>query len=276
MQSHLAMLLCKFPFYFLYAFTSTSTIPNFYNRATAVASPTLQSFVKQHRLQYVKKALGRHIEEMQDSKDQPKEAINWIIRPATVDDRDGCAELIRISYHTLLPKDYSDECLAKCLPLITTPREQLLTCNTWFVAEHPSTHQIVGCGGWTLRSPVINTTEDTVENKEAADNNNAEKFPSCINPDSPVPHLRHFATHPGFSRMGIASSIWHKICSGISKQFSDEGKPFPEIEVFSTLTAEGFYTSCGFEVVSRFDMNLAKEAVFPVILMRRRSAIKGS
>lgn len=255
-----AMVLYMLPFYLIAAFTSTSKLRNIYDRGTAAARRTLHTFASQPRLQNVKGTSERQRKEMQDQTNKSTEKVNWIIRPATVDDRDGCAALIQLSYQTLLARDYSDECLAKCLPLITTPREQLLTCNTWFVVEHPSTRQIVGCGGWTVRSPLA---------KEATKNKVAEKTHSCIDPDAQVPHLRHFATHPGYSRMGIASTIWQKIHSEISKQFLDKGKSFPTIEVFSTLTAEGFYASCGFEVISRFDMTLGKDAVFPVILMQR-------
>lgn len=270
----LPMIISMFPFILCTAFTSTLTTQNFYDRAAATTLPRLlYSFASPSSLQNVKYASEHHLEEMQDPKNDRKEIVNWIIRPATVDDREGCAELIRLSYRTLLPNDYSDECLEKCLPLITTPREQLLTCNTWFVVEHPSTQQIVGCGGWTLRSPLANAAKNTEENKKTANSTITEEPPSCIDPEAPVPHLRHFATHPDYSRMGIASTIWKKIHSEISKQFLDEGKPFPEMEVFSTLTAEGFYASCGFEAVSRFDMTLAKDAVFPVVLMRRKPTL---
>lgn len=261
-----------FPFYLIIAFASTSTLHLHHSEVprslhSIAAKPLLLNFKDSSE--------PPQLEKMPSQSNVPNEMINWIIRPATIDDRDGCAALIQLSYRTLLPRDYSDECLDKCLPLITTPREQLLTCNTWFVVEHPSTRQIVGCGGWTLRSPLANTAKDTVENEEAAtkESNAIEKAPSRVEPDAPVPHLRHFATHPGHARMGIASSIWQKIHSEISKQFIDEGKPFPAMEVFSTLTAEGFYASCGFEVISRFDMTLGKDAVFPVILMRRSPAL---
>ena len=259
------------PFYFVSAFTSTTSIPSFHYRTTTTTDLcTLHSFTSPPRLQNAKATSKDSIQNMHGPEGQTKELVKWIIRPATVDDRDGCAALIQLSYRTLLAKDYSEECLAKCLPLISTPREQLLTCNTWFVVEHPSTQEIVGCGGWTLRSPLANSGSDTAKTEEATNSIATEDAPSCKDPVAPVPHLRHFATHPGYARMGIASTIWQKIHSEISKQFSIEGKPFPEMEVFSTLTAEGFYAACGFEVVSRFDMTLAKDAVFPVILMRRR------
>jgi GNAT superfamily N-acetyltransferase len=191
---------------------------------------------------------------------------NWMIRPATVHDRDGCAALIQRSYGTLLAADYTEECLANCLPLITSPRQQLLTCNTWYVVEHPSTRQIVGCGGWTLRRPRADSQDD----KGAPSNDEA-----TVSADPPktrpqlVPHLRHFAVHPDYARMGIASAIWQRTYREIQNQFASENLPFPTLEVYSTLTAEPFYASLGFVTVQRVEIELVKASVFPCILMRR-------
>ena len=262
-------------FYLISAFTNTLAFPNEYHRSATRFPRTLSAMVAQQGLP--NSDTSEHPSKIiQGNKNERNDKIDWTIRPATIDDRDGCAALIQLSYRTLLPRDYSDECLANCLPLITTPREQLLTCNTWFVVEHPSTRQIVGCGGWTLRSPLASTNkQNKVDNDEAATQNTdlVESTPSLIDPNEPVPHLRHFATHPDYSRMGIASTIWKTIHSEVSKQFLAQGKPFPAMEVFGTLTAEGFYASCGFKVVSRFDMTLGKDAVFPVILMRRGATL---
>ena len=264
------------PFYFISVFASTAAFRNVHQRSARRALRTLYLFESEQQQQISDSSKVYQSKTMQ-CQQQSKEKVDWIIRPANVNDRDGCAALIQLSYGTLLSRDYSDECLAKCLPLITTPREQLLTCNTWFVVEHPSTPQIVGCGGWTVRSPLATTCLDKNEpNEEATPKNDnlVEKTSTSNGQDAPVPHLRHFATHPGYARMGIASSIWQRIHSEMLKQCLAQGIPFPTMEVFSTLTAEGFYASCGFEVISRSDMALGNDAVFPVILMRR-CATKG-
>jgi Acetyltransferase (GNAT) domain len=192
------------------------------------------------------------------------EKINWIIRPATVQDRDKCADLIRLSYSSQLSTHYSAECLEQCLPLITNPREELLTCNTWYLAEHPATHQIVGCGGWTVRQP---------QAEERLNDDSNVTPSSCMDTSSTpplVPHLRHFASHPDYPRCGIASAIWKRTQQDIAHQFEVVyGRPFPVLEVFSTLNAEPFYESCGFVVVERLNIAIAKDAIFPATLMRR-------
>jgi GNAT superfamily N-acetyltransferase len=218
----------------------------------------------------------QHIDATIEIEQQTKEKIEWIIRPATLQDHDGCAALIQLSFSTQLVHDYTVECLSKCLPLITTPRQQLLTCNTWYVAEHPISRQIVGCGGWTVRRPSAegsdstnNETGNTTTKHDGSLECGAEAAPSCTEPAALVPHLRHFATHPSYMRMGIASSIWKWTHQEIANQFEAEGRPFPRLEVYSTLTAKKFYESCGFVAVESGEITLAKDAAFPIILMRR-------
>lgn len=170
-----------------------------------------------------------------------KERIEWIIRPATIEDRNQTAKLLNASYYSLLPRNYDEETLAKALPAITTPRKQLLTCGTWYVAEHPVTKDIVGCGGWTLRSPRPNAT------------------------DVPIPNLRHFATHPEWTRCGVGNALWTRTWTEISQAVGET----TALEVYSTLLAEPFYASLGFASVKRVEIPLAKNCLFPCIIMRR-------
>jgi GNAT superfamily N-acetyltransferase len=168
--------------------------------------------------------------------------------------------LLQQSYGTLLRADYTEDCLAKYLPLISQPRDELLTCNTWYVVQDPSTQEFVGCGGWTVDPPKL--PEDAIIEDSVA--TKGESTPSQF-----VPHLRHFAVHPNCLRRGIASDIWNRSKSAIEARCAAEKIPFPAFEVFSTLTAESFYKSLGFEQVSRIDLELVKGATFPSILMRR-------
>lgn len=207
---------------------------------------------------------------------QPKPRINWMIRPATVHDRDGCAALIQRSFGTLLTADYTAECLATCLPRITTPRQQLLTCNTWYVAEHPSTRQIVGCGGWTVRSPPPPPPTDRPDDDGSGSGETEpnEKSDEPTIPQQPVPQLRHFAVHPYYTRQGVASALWNRTYHEIQQRYCEAEnlpRPFPVLEVYSTLTAEAFYASCGFVKVQRVEFELVQDSFFPSLLMRREA-----
>jgi ribosomal protein S18 acetylase RimI-like enzyme len=133
------------------------------------------------------------------------------------------------------------------LGMFTQARTQLLNCNTWYLALHPVSGEIVGCGGWTFRSPA--------KSSEGSDT------------PKPVPHLRHFAVHPDHTRKGIANALfdrtWQDACSVMG--------PLTTLEVFSTITAVAFYGSLGFEVVEHLQQPLTKDSLFPCVLMRREA-----
>jgi hypothetical protein len=64
--------------------------------------------------------------------------IDWNVRPATIDDANQTAKLLSDSFYTILPQNYDNDTLTKVLPSITAPRQQLLTCGTWYVVVTPS------------------------------------------------------------------------------------------------------------------------------------------
>jgi len=145
----------------------------------------------------------------------------------------------------MLPNDYEEDILAKALPSLTKPRKDLLDCPTWFVVEHPTTGEIVGCGGWTRQTPGPGITA-------------ASSSPS-------TPHLRHFATDPAWARCGVGRALWDRIWDEVRSEMG----PTTSIEVFSTLTAESFYGSLGFEPVKYMTIPMAEDCHFPCVLMRR-------
>mmetsp|Transcript_4370 Transcript_4370/g.9016 ORF Transcript_4370/g.9016 Transcript_4370/m.9016 type:complete len:209 (+) Transcript_4370:1079-1705(+) len=171
----------------------------------------------------------------------------WQVRPATRDDAASVNALLKASYEELLKADYEETILSNALPLITLAQEELLTCGTWYVVEHPETKQVVGCGGWTIRSP---TSKGLMDAKGA-------------------PHLRHFACHPGWTRCGIASVIWQKTLADMKGCC---GERLPCLEVYSTITATPFYGTLGFREVKRVEIPLNGGAcMFPAVLMRMDS-----
>jgi GNAT superfamily N-acetyltransferase len=149
------------------------------------------------------------------------ERVEWVVRPATINDRNKINQLLKESYSDLLRQDYDDETLSIALPALTSARDELLTCGTWYVVHHPDdSSTLVGCGGWTKQQP--------------------KKSETSIS--STVPHLRHFATHPSATRQGVASALWKQTWEDITQICG----PDTSLEVFSTLTAVPFYASLGF------------------------------
>ena len=182
----------------------------------------------------------------------PSEKINWLVRPATEEDERAVNKLLHKSFSTILPQYYTEEVLEGALPRMTTARKELLTCGTWYVALHPDTKDVVGCGGWTPRTPATranNLSDETDTSKEQS-----------------TPHLRHFASDPSWARHGIASAIWGQIEQDLASHGFGADMP---LEVFSTLSAEAFYASKGFVPQKRMEARLAEDVLFPCILMRR-------
>lgn len=90
----------------------------------------------------------------------PNGKIAWIVRPVSPCDKQSIEHLLKVSFETLLPRFYSKEVLEVSLPLLTLLRPELLTCPTWYVVQHPSTGEIVGCGGWTAHTPKTDEAMD--------------------------------------------------------------------------------------------------------------------
>ena len=174
---------------------------------------------------------------------QTQERIEWKVRPATLKDQEAVNKLLLDSYESLLAADYEPDFLAIALPLITKGSEELLTCGTWYVVENPVDGSLTGCGGWTFRQPA-----QTSGGKA-------------------VPHLRHFGTRSDMARKGVGKAIWQRSWEDITNMSEDGSNT--TLEVFSTLTAEPFYASCGFEKVKELTLPLSDKCNFPCILMRR-------
>lgn len=166
--------------------------------------------------------------------------VDWIVRPADASDKEAVDNLLHLSYSNLLAGDYAPEMLEIALPLMCQTRPELLTSSTWYVVEDPGTGAIVGCGGWTPKSPF---GED-------------------------IPHLRHFATDPRQLRKGVGKAIWDRTWEDWCK-YSASLDDRPSMEVFSTLTAQSFYASLGFEKVKDITIPLREDCQFPAVLMRR-------
>ncbi|EEC49665.1 predicted protein [Phaeodactylum tricornutum CCAP 1055/1] len=192
------------------------------------------------------------------SMDHAHARTEWVVRPATLDDANATARLLKESYSSLLIRDYDPETLAKALPLITSPRPELLTCGTWYVVQHPAHGRIVGCGGWTKRTPApeTNAAEDTQGNEGQS---------AAYERTLPLPHIRHFATDPLFLRQGVARAVWDRIWQDLSNDLG----PDVVVEVLSTLTGEVFYKSLGFSSINRTEVSLGPDCLFPIVVMRR-------
>lgn len=164
----------------------------------------------------------------------------WI-RTADPADSEAVTALLAASYSTLLNVSYESDLLDRGLPHFTKANPTLLSCGTYYVAER-ETGDLVGCGGWTVAEPGTgNVTEGEA-------------------------HIRHFATHPDWTRQGIASALLAH-CISYARSFG-----IRKLNCFSSLNAESFYRAAGFETVRPMDLPLAPGLAFRVVLMRLQIA----
>jgi GNAT superfamily N-acetyltransferase len=238
-------------------------------------------------------------------------STSWVVRPAELSDREDVHQLLQRSYSLLLRDSYDSSVLNHALPLITVPQTELLTCGTWYVVESnrlqeqdvtsggsrenisneevvTERQRIVGCGGWTWKSP---PTRDTAvasidaqpeETETNLDTDNSRS--SLVDNGIPIVHLRHFATDLDFLGQGIGRSIWNRTLRDIMQQAQaqlggvSEGAPVQNIsvEVLSTRNAKSFYSALGFHPIHELELPLLpneslqspNNCLFPAILMR--------
>lgn len=160
------------------------------------------------------------------------------IRPATTDDKDDVDTLLRQSLPALMKDAYTPDVLEVAIPVISKSRPELLSSGTYFVAI-TDLGKIIGCGGWTTHNPAT---------KEIKSNTG---------------HIRHFATHPDFTRQGIGRKIYNH-CKEQAVELDIQ-----EFECFASLNAENFYKSLGFDIIKHTTIPLTEKTLFPCLLMHQ-------
>jgi GNAT superfamily N-acetyltransferase len=163
-------------------------------------------------------------------------ARTLLIRIANPTDSGAVNALLVASYSSLLTARYDSDTLARALPHLTKANPTLLACGTYYVTEREPGN-LVGCGGWTAAKP----GSGEITEGEA--------------------HIRHFATHPEWTRRGVGSAL-------LSRCISDaQSLGIRKLHCFSTLNAERFYRAAGFDTVGPIDVQLGPSMTFPGVLM---------
>ncbi len=146
-------------------------------------------------------------------------------------------KVLAASFSSLLTAKYDDILVAPILPRVTTVNPQLLNSGSYYIAKDDN-NNIVGCGGWTHEKP--GTSE--VVTGEA--------------------HIRHFATDPAHIGKGIGKALFEHSKAAAKLENVDT------LICYSTLNAELFYKSLGFETFKLFDLDMGDGLMFPSILMK--------
>lgn len=103
------------------------------------------------------------------------------VRQAVAADREMLEELITACYSAIYPGWYDADVLTDALPEMLHVDQRLIDSGRYFAATIDG--RLAGCGGWSTFGPA-----------------SAASRPANG-------HVRHFATHPDFMRMGVGAAI---------------------------------------------------------------------
>jgi GNAT superfamily N-acetyltransferase len=180
-----------------------------------------------------------------------------LIRKARSDDIAFLQRLIPESARALSAGFYTPRQIEGAIAHIFGVDTQLIADGTYFVAEIDG--QIVGCGGWSKRKTLYGGDQM----KAAGDDLllDARREPARI---------RAFFVDPKWARRGIGSQII-EACEEAARE---DG--FSQLELVATLPGEPLYKAFGYEVIERFEIEIAGDVKIPVAQMRKRIVRQGN
>ena len=160
------------------------------------------------------------------------------LRIAMPEDAEAVASVLRPSCTELMAGAYPPDLLERTLPAITRANPVLLSSGRYYLVETRS-GQPAGCGGWSPDPP--GRADDDPERA----------------------HIRHFATHPAWTRRGVGRLLYERCAA-------DAGAAgFILFEAWASLNGESFYASLGFRSLGRIDAAMPGGVLFPAIRMER-------
>jgi GNAT superfamily N-acetyltransferase len=160
------------------------------------------------------------------------------LRVATPGDADAVASVLGPSYTRLMAAAYAPDLLARTLPAITRPNPGLLSSGRYYLVE-AETGEPAGCGGWCPDPP-----------------GRREEDPERA-------HIRHFATHPDWTRRGVGRLLCERSAADA------RAARFTRFEAWASLNGESFYAALGFRRLGRIEVPMPGGVRFPAVRMER-------
>jgi GNAT superfamily N-acetyltransferase len=175
--------------------------------------------------------------------------MDYIIRRATLDDRDGIERLIAESARGLSREDYSDEQIEAAIESVYGVDSDLIRDGTYFVADAEGV--LVGCGGWSRRRTLFGG--DRYGARDSGE----------LDPSVDAAKIRAFFVHPHWSRKGIGRAILLRC--------EDEARAggFRSLELMATLPGIKLYAAQGYEAGERVEYELEGGIRIAFVKMRK-------
>jgi len=175
--------------------------------------------------------------------------MDYVIRKATLSDRDAIAELIKESARSLSRADYSDAQIEGAIAMVFGVDTNLIIDGTYFVAA--SAKGLIGCGGWSKRKTLFG----------------GDQFPTrdanYLDPETEPAKIRAFFIHAQHARKGIARAIL-AACEAEAKAAG-----FRSLELMSTLPGIKLYRAGGYEGETRVELEVGDGLTIGLVPMRK-------
>jgi GNAT superfamily N-acetyltransferase len=171
------------------------------------------------------------------------------LRLATSSDLPALHALIEASVRSLQANDYTPSQIEGALGTVLGLDTQLITDQTYFIAESSKENRIAACGGWSKRKTLFGADRGPGRELE------------LLNPATDATKVRAIFVHPNFARQGLGSLILETV------ENAARGAGFRRFEMGSTLTGVPLYTLKGYVEVERMNVPLWNGEALPIIKM---------
>jgi GNAT superfamily N-acetyltransferase len=171
------------------------------------------------------------------------------LRLATLADLSALHALIEASVRGLQADDYTPSQIEGALGTVLGVDTQLITDQTYFVAESSEQNRLAACGGWSKRKTLFGADRASV------------REPELLNPATDAAKVRAIFVHPDFARQGLGSLILATV------ENAARAAGFHHFEMGSTLTGVPLYALKGYVEVERIAVPLANRETLPIVKM---------
>lgn len=171
------------------------------------------------------------------------------LRLATLADLSALHALIEASVRGLQADDYTPSQIKGALGTVLGVDTQLITDQTYFVAESSEQNRLAACGGWSKRKTLFGADRASV------------REPELLNPATDAAKVRAIFVHPDFARQGLGSLILATV------ENAARVAGFHHFEMGSTLTGVPLYALKGYVEVERIAVPLANRETLPIVKM---------